>query len=197
MAELVHAVPLADLPVVEESTVKIEVLPARGMIALRGPMEDGRFIEAVRGAVGFEPPDRRRFRFEDGRGAFWMSPDELLLMTPREEVAGCIETLGAALEGVHHLVADMSDARAVFRLTGTGTREVLAKGVPVDLDRAAFRPGMLRRTRIGSVAAALYQTSETPEIFELLCFRSYARHVHGCLCRFAREGTLPAVFGAP
>ena len=112
MAELVHAVPLADLPVVEESAVTIEVLPARGMIALRGPMEDGRFIEAVRGAVGFEPPDRRRFRFEGGRGVFWMSPDELLLMTPREEVAGCIKALGVALEGVHHLVVDMSDARA-------------------------------------------------------------------------------------
>ncbi|MEM1315115.1 MAG: sarcosine oxidase subunit gamma family protein, partial [Pseudomonadota bacterium] len=121
----------------------------------------------------------------------WMSPDERLLMCPPADLPALETSLRDALEGRPHLIVDVSDARAVFRLQGPGARKVLAKGAPVDLAAAAFGPGDFRRTRLGQVACAFW----TPdgESFELVCFRSVAEHVGAWLLDAARPGTLPGV----
>jgi hypothetical protein len=69
-----------------------------------------------------------------------------------------VAALLAALAGKHHLVADVSDARAVFTITGDGAREVLAKCCPVDVAPGVFGPGEVRRTRAAQVAAAVWMS---------------------------------------
>ncbi len=59
------------------------------------------------------------------------------------------------LRAEHHLAADVSDARAVFRIEGAKADQVLAKLCPVDL--ATLEPGELRRTRAAQVAAAFWR----------------------------------------
>jgi len=87
----------------------------------------------------------------------------------------------------------VSDARATFRLTGAGAREVVAKGMPADLSRRAFGAGAARRSHLGPVAAAVWVVAEAPETLELVCARSVAGHVFDWLATSAREGTLPGV----
>ena len=55
---------------------------------------------------------------KDGRGALWMSPDELLILVPYAEAGQAVTVLQEALGDAHHLAVDVSDARAHFRLTG-------------------------------------------------------------------------------
>ena len=48
-------------------------------------------------------------------------------------------------------VSDQSDARLVLRVSGPRVRDVLAKGVPVDLHPKAFKPGDIACTVVGYI----------------------------------------------
>lgn len=165
--------------------------PLRGMITLRGELK--KISQAVEKSIGCAVPDTRRVLNGERGDVLWMSPDELLLTVPYEEVGDRLSVLSEMLEGTHHLAVDVSDARAIFRLEGDTTREVLAKGAPVDLSRGAFGVGDVRRTRIGQVAAAFYQVDEEPDVFEIICFRSYAQYLWDWLVASSREGSMPGV----
>lgn len=172
-------------------TVGLTRIADRGMITLRGDLSDPRLCAAIEAETGLAMPPPRRIGFSDAQAAAWMAPDELMLFQPRAAVVARVAALGAALAGMHHLVVDVSDARALFRLEGRGAREVLAKGAPVDLAPQAFGPGDFRRTRLGQVAVAFWMPAA--ETFELMCFRSVADHVAAWLDLAARPGTLPGV----
>jgi sarcosine oxidase subunit gamma len=157
-----------------------------GMVTLRGDLGSPALADAVRAATGCPVPERRRIAFDGDRAATWMSPDELMLFVAPGSAASVVADLSRALAGQHHLAADVSDARALFRLAGPGARAVLAKGAPADLD--GFGPGDFRRTRLGQVAAAFW--CPEPDTFDLMCFRSVGGFVADWLATAARPGSL-------
>lgn len=167
--------------------------PLRGMITIRADLADSAAANAISKACGVAIPATRRFEEAGSTQLIWMSPDELLLLCDYAGAGETADALTKALGDRHHLVVDVSDARAIFRLEGGAAREVLAKGAPVDLARAAFGVGDVRRTRIGHVAAAFYQIGEGPDVFEIVCFRSYARYLWDWLVASSREGSMPGV----
>ncbi len=173
--------------------VAVEEAGLAGMVSLRGDFSDACLRAAAEAVAGVAAPETRRIVREGGRALAWMAPDELLLLLPYGEGAEAAAAFEARLEGRPGMAVDVSDARALFRLTGDGAREVIAKGAPVDLSRAAFGPGDLRRSHLGQVAAAFWQVSEGPEVFELICFRSAAGYVFEWLVESAEAETLPGV----
>lgn len=170
----------------------VEEIGPLGMIALRGDLASPQMAAAVYAAVGLPVPARRRIETEGERSAGWMSPDELLLVLPHEGVAGALAAVQAALAGQHHLAADVSDMRAVFRIRGPEAREVLAKIAPADLAPPAFGPGELRRTRAAQVACAFWMSGA--DEFTLIAFRSVGRYVADLLEVSARPGGEVGVF---
>ena len=70
-------------------------------------------------------------------------------------------------------VADQSSGYAVLRLCGPNVRQVLAKGVPVDLHPAAFQPGDAAVTLAGHVGIILWQVDAAPT-YDIAVFRSFA-----------------------
>ena len=158
----------------------------RGMVTVRGDLGRQAFSTAVKKITGVAPPDRRRINRVDDRALAWMSPDELLLMLPYDQVQAVVSEMENALSETHALVCNVSDARAVFRIEGSACREVLAKLAPVDLHPSAFAPGQIRRTRLAQVPAAFWMTDET--CFEVMCFRSVAQYVFELLSESARLG---------
>jgi sarcosine oxidase subunit gamma len=159
-----------------------------GMVTLRGALASPALADAVRAATGCPVPERRRIVFAGENAAAWMSPDELMLFVAPGSPTSVVADLSRALAGEHHLAADVSDARALFRLTGPGARAVLAKGAPVDLTPTAFGPGDFRRTRLGQVAAAFWMPEA--DTFDLTCFRSVGGFVAEWLATAARPGSL-------
>ncbi|MCY1127096.1 sarcosine oxidase subunit gamma [Frigidibacter sp. RF13] len=157
----------------------------QGMITLRGDLKSAKLKKAVKSAAGVDVPAARRITLKSGRGAGWMSPDELLILVPYAEARATVEALSKALADDHHLVADVSDARAMFRIKGDKADQVLAKLCPVDLKTLA--DGELRRTRAAQVAAALWQSDKGE--FTLVSFRSVADYVFGALELSARSGS--------
>ena len=164
----------------------------RGMITVRGDLEDAGLRAAVTGVTGTGFPDRRAAVIDGARGVLWMSPDEIMVLVPYAEAAEAETTLSEALKGVHALVADVSDARAVLSLSGEDARDVLARLTPADLRSASFGPGEVRRTRLAQVPAAFWMTGE--DSFEIVCFRSVAVYVFDILANALRDTKPTGVF---
>lgn len=173
---------------------RIEDPGLRAMIALRGDLAGAAMTQAVQAIAGVDAPRLRRFAVGGGYGVYWMSPDELMITGPYAEARAMVARLDEALADEPHLAVDVSDARQVYRLTGAAAREILAKGAPVDLHPGAFGVGDFRRTRLGPVAVAISQIADSPDQFELICFRSYAEYVWRWLTASAKSGSMPHAF---
>ncbi|SEO30393.1 sarcosine oxidase subunit gamma [Salinihabitans flavidus] len=157
----------------------VEEVGLRGMITLRGDLSGKAVAAAVKAAVGAGVPDVRRIVQGDQGAAAWMSPDELLLLTGYDRAAEAVAAAQDAMGTAHGLVVNVSDARAGFRVSGGGAREVLGKLSPVDFSAEAFGAGQFRRSRLAQVPAAIWANENGS--LEVICFRSVAQYVFDLL----------------
>lgn len=164
----------------------IRELGLQGMVTLKADLSAPETAAAVRAATGTPVPDRRRIIETETGAVAWMAPDELLILCAHDGADAMVTSLCNTLKGRHYLAVNVSDARAFFAIEGRGTREVLAKLVPVDLHPESFGPGEIRRTRLAQVPAAFWMTGG--DSIRLICFRSVARYVFDCLAISARDG---------
>lgn len=161
--------------------VQIQEQPPHGMITLRGDFSDAKFKSALKSVCGGAVPTTRKIETHGETSIGWMSPDELLILTPYGTVNETLEALDTALAGTHFLAENVSDARALFQISGQNAliRELLAKESPVDLHPDAFAIGDLRRTRLAQVAGAFWLADEGTAY--VICFRSVAQYVFDLL----------------
>ncbi|TCP62005.1 sarcosine oxidase subunit gamma [Rhodovulum bhavnagarense] len=177
-----------------QGLARIEAVAGRGMITLKGDMDSRRFKNVLAKALDLPLPDPLRCAFEGARGIGWMAPDEVLIFVPGAEVPEALAALRDKIGDDHITAVDVSDARAQFRLTGPGAREVLAKLSPVDFAPARFVPGTFRRTRLAQVPVAVWQ--KDADRFGLVCFRSVGGYVAGLLANAAAPGAEVGYFTA-
>lgn len=170
----------------EAATARITEIGGQGMITIRGDLDAPFLRKAAKKATGVDFPAPGLCHSDGASGLAWMSPDELLLMCPRGQVAEVLAQLQTRFMDTHSLALDVSGARAMFRVEGAQAREVLAKLAPVDLAPGQFTPGMFRRTRLGQVAGAFWLTEDGS--FRVICFRSVAQYVFDLLKDAARPG---------
>lgn len=170
-----------------EGIATVEECGLQGMITLRGDLAASAVKKAAGAASGCAMPAQRRISFDDSGKLAWMSPDELLVLCPYGEAPGRVAAMDKALGKTHALAVNVSDARAMFRVSGPGAREVMAKLSPVDLSPSAFGVGDFRRSRIAQVAAAYWIDED--EAFRIVCFRSVADYVFDVLKVAAAKGS--------
>ena len=132
-------------------------------------------------------PQQRQINTEGERGIAWMSPDELLILCPYGEVHDRLADLQGKLAKQHALAVNVSDARAVFQVTGVHVREVVAKLAPVDMHPDHFTAGMFRRTRFAQVPAAFWMPND--QTARIICFRSVAQYMFDLLKVAAQPGS--------
>jgi sarcosine oxidase subunit gamma len=147
-----------------------ETLTMASFAAARG-REDA-LREAIRFAYGIQLPDGAG-RVEGKDIAFvWAGPDQWLAIAEREDGRDLEVELKAKLAGLASVV-DQSDGRIVVRVSGAHARDLLAKGIPIDLHPRAFKTGDVAITHASHIGVILWQTDEAPT-YELALFRSYA-----------------------
>lgn len=173
-------------------TVLVEPVTPVGMLSLRGDLSDPAFAKPVSAVTGLPVPGVQEMTSAEDRALAWMSPDELLFLSYSGSVRDLNAALAAKLEGRHHLLLDLSDARVMFRLTGPGWRDVLAKLTPADLSPGAFGAGQIRRSRLAQVPAAIWM--ENDRTANVICFRSVASYVFDLLCTSATPGSAVGFF---
>ncbi|WP_380052931.1 sarcosine oxidase subunit gamma [Falsihalocynthiibacter sp. SS001] len=178
---------------VAEGRVEVREMGLQGMITLRADLANKKVRSAVEALVGVEMPQPRRIAIKRGKGIAWMSPDEVLIILPYSQAAKAAAKLSQDLEKEHALVANVSDARAVFTLSGAEARDVLGKLAPVDLSTASFAKDEVRRTRIAQTSAAFWMsgTAKAPyNKITIIVFRSVARYAFDLLAHAAKSGAV-------
>ncbi|WP_295532706.1 sarcosine oxidase subunit gamma [uncultured Thioclava sp.] len=155
-----------------------------GMLSIRCDLTSKTLLKALK-AHGFPKPEPRQIVEAESGALAWMSPDELLLICDHAQAAQLARTLSEALEKTHALIGNVSDARALFRIQGAKSDQVIMKLCPADI--AALPTGEMRRTRLAQVPAAFWRSG--PNEISLICFRSVASYVMGLLEISARPGS--------
>jgi len=176
-----------------DGIVRVEELGLQGMITLRGDLSDPDLKNAASGAAGVDMPGQGEINSVGDQAIAWMSPDELLVMTAYAEVEDKLAQIHESLKGHHFLAANVSDARALFQISGSGLRDVLAKLFPVDLSAEAFGPGRFRRSRMAQIPAAFWMPDE--QTARIVCFRSVAEYAFNLLQDAAAPGGEVGLYG--
>jgi sarcosine oxidase subunit gamma len=164
--------------------------PLQGMITLRGDLSASAIKKVAKAATSLALPERGHATMAGDHGMCWMSPDEVLVLCPYDTVAETLSKMQTDLGKTHALAVDVSDARAVFRLSGPKARQVMAKLAPVDFGADVFTQGMFRRSRMAQVPAAFWL--HDADTFQIVCFRSQAQYMFDILKVAAQPGS--AVF---
>lgn len=118
--------------------------------------------DALKSAHGLGLPGPNRATGKAGARAIWFGRAHILLAGPSPD---------AAL-AKYAALTDQSDAWAAVTLSGDGAEAVLARLVPVDLRRAAFKRGHSVRTQLMHLSASITRTGDSA--FLILAFRSIA-----------------------
>ena len=162
-----------DLVFSTRTDVRVSHIVVAGMasiVARAGNSEE--LATAVRDRLGIELPRTPRLASAHGLSLAWAGPEQWLARSETSEGRLLESRLRTEL-GALAAVADQSDSRVVFRIEGPQAREILAKGVPVDLHSEAFAVNDVATTLFGHIGVQIWLLDRTP-VFDLLVARSYA-----------------------
>lgn len=189
MSNAVSALPGAEY----SGIAQIAEAGLHGMVTLRGDFASASFAKAVKSVAGCDIPDTRKIADgAEGRQLAWMSPDELLLLTDYAQADADVAALTDALGDEHSLAISVSDARAVFTISGPHAREVVGKLAPVEMSAEAFGAGDFRRSRFAQVPAAFWMADA--ETVKVVCFRSVAQYMFDLLKTTAQPGSEVGIY---
>jgi sarcosine oxidase subunit gamma len=147
---------------------EVHGLRTASLVARRGAAQ--RLAEQCLATYGVALPSTPRA--VEGRGAtfIWAGPAQWLVELPPGPDE--IEPLLTAAFGALASVSEQSDSRVLLEVSGPRVRDVLAKGLPIDLHPAAFRSGDVALTAVAHVGVQLRQVSDAPG-YRLAVVRSY------------------------
>ena len=147
-----------------------ETLTLASFAAFKGKKDQVK--AAIRERYGVELPDTPQ-RVEGKDIAFiWAGPDQWIAIAERGQDRDIEVELKPLLDGLSSIV-DQSDARAVVRISGPPARDVLAKGVPIDLHPRAFKANNVAITHASHIGIIFWQIDDAPA-YEIAMFRSFA-----------------------
>jgi methylglutamate dehydrogenase subunit D len=100
----------------------------------------------------------------------WSGPGQWLVLEPQGN--GPLEARLDGAFGAQASVFDQSGSRNLLELSGPRVRDVLAKGVSIDLHPRAFKTGDAAATTASHLAVHLWQVADDP-VYRLLVVRTY------------------------
>jgi len=141
--------------------------------------------QTVAANFGIDLPDGPRAAAKDGVSFAGIGPRQWLAIAESSASPDFVGALRAQLGGSAS-ITDQSDGRVVLRLRGDRVRDVLAKGVPVDLHPPCFKTGDVASTLIAHIGMQIRQLDDQPT-YELMAFRSLAGSLWSWLTKSAAE----------
>ena len=149
---------------------------AEGPHAFAKVLKDAERPMVIIGAGAYARPDGAALLGLSGDPrSLWFGPDRWLLVSDSKSADSMVEECEKSLADVLHNAVDYSAGLAVYRLTGTGARDLLAAGCGLDFRDEKFQVGTCCRTRFAQIAAVI--VAEGPEQFEIYVDRSYEKYL--------------------
>ena len=178
----------------ESGALRLAERPLLQKFILRG--DAGEASEAVRGAMGLPlPREPLTSAAEGGTAILWLGPDEWMLVMPPADGTARIESLRAALSGIHHQIVGVGDYYTAIEVAGSKAREALMKLTTLDLHPRAFKAGMVAGSLFARTHAVLWQEGdrdgEGGPLFLLIVRWSMADYLWCMLADAGREWGMP------
>jgi sarcosine oxidase subunit gamma len=140
---------------------------------------------AVLAAYGIDLPDTSRHVAGHSVALIGTGPGQWLATSEALANGALADDLAAKLKGLAS-VSDQSDGRAIVRIAGPRARDVLAKGLPIDLDPRAFPLGSAATSTISLMGVQLWQADDTRS-YDIAFFRSLSESFWRWLTASAAE----------
>ena len=156
--------------------IVLSEVPHRAIVNIRGTASDASFASAVQTATGLELPAAANTVSNGSMWQIlWLGPNEWWITGPDGEADSLVEALRANFAGQHATACDVSESRAIVALKGPRAREVLMRGVSLDLHPRAFRVGQCAQTGVSRANALIHLVDDTPtfEVYVLKSFSDY------------------------
>jgi len=125
---------------------------------------------AVASAYGIDLPGSSRVARGPAVSFVGYGPGQWLAVSEKLANEGLARDLAQRLKGLAS-ISDQSGGRTVLRVSGPHARDVLAKGLPIDLDPRAFPLGSAATSTISLMGVQLWQVDDTRS-YDIAFFRS-------------------------
>jgi sarcosine oxidase subunit gamma len=172
------------------NSVAIVEEPFVAMVDLRvDPSGPG--ATAAAGLLGVELPTSPSTYAKNGdTTVIWLGPDEWLVTGTALAGPELEARLRDAVAPHGGAAVDVSGQRTTLRLSGSHSRDVLAKGTPLDLHPRAFGEGSAAQTMLSQAGVILLAVNGSGDDYRILVRSSFARYLSDWLLDAAEEYTL-------
>ena len=194
IAEAVRRSPLADyrerfVAVSAESRGELSIreLPFLTQINFRTDPKDTSTMHRVASSLEFALPAVANTVTSRGdRRALWLGPDEWLIVGPEDQEKALALALRDGLGGAFGSIVDVSANRTTLEIGGPDASDLLAHGVPIDLDPRSFGPSHCAQTLLAKAQVVLGRRNEDGA-FHVYLRSSFASYVADWLLDAAAE----------
>ena len=184
IAEAIRRSPLADyaerlttLYQTSGGSLSIRELPFLTQINLRVDSGDAAVMRRLSDSLGpVLPMTPNTVTLAGDRRALWLGPDEWLVVGPENHQNAINEALHVGLDDAFGSIVDVSANRTVLEIRGVRARDLLAHGVPVDLDLRSFAGNQCAQTLLAK-AQVIIERREEEAAFYLYARSSFASYV--------------------
>ncbi|AME26128.1 sarcosine oxidase subunit gamma [Burkholderia sp. PAMC 26561] len=151
--------------------------PFLELVNLRGDLRDAAFVAAVESVLGCKPPEEANTTATgNGYDLLWLGPDEWLVRSVASHSATQAAPMEAklrnAFRGLFAAAVDIGSGYTVLEISGARTRDVLARGCPLDLHPRLFGAGQCAQSHYFKASVTIVPTGD--DSFDLVIRRSFA-----------------------
>jgi sarcosine oxidase, subunit gamma len=161
------------------ANVSLAPAPAASRLSLRARADA---VAALSKALGIDLPEKPKTSLTKGtRAAFWLGPDEWLILDEagKDLVAECAKSKAL------HSAVDISQRNTAVLVTGANAEGALSAGCPQNLSLRVFPVGAVSRTILGKVEVIIHRSGA--QAFRVECWRSFSDYVFTYLSDAARD----------
>ncbi|MEZ5831011.1 MAG: sarcosine oxidase subunit gamma family protein [Dongiaceae bacterium] len=170
--------------------VNLSEVAHRTIVNIRGTASDPAFTSAVQTATGLALPSAANTVSTAGPWQIlWLGPNEWWITGPDSEADSLVEALRANFAGQHATACDVSESRAIIALKGPKARDVLMRGVSMDLHPREFHVGQCAQTGLSRANVLLHLVDDTPT-YEIYVLKSFSDYLWRWLETVARDFNL-------
>jgi sarcosine oxidase subunit gamma len=160
-----------------ESNLSIHEMAFRGLVSLRGSLDNPDFVKAVEGVLN-TPLKMQNNSFVETKEftILWFGPTEWMIVTAAGKQAALVAALRASFADTFAAVTDVSGGNTIIEISGSCARDLLACGSMVDFHETEFSQGQCVQTLFAKTNVAIYQTGQE-DIFRMIVRRSFSDYL--------------------
>jgi sarcosine oxidase subunit gamma len=175
------------LSVASRGDLSIRELPYLAQVNFRTDPNDASTMQRLASSLEFGLPVVPNTVTSRGdRRAFWLGPDEWLVVGPEDQEKALVQSLLDGLGGAFGSVVDVSANRTTLEVGGPKARDILAQGIPIDLDPLFFGPSNCAQTLLAKAHVIVEGRNEEGTL-HLYIRSSFASYVADWLLDAATE----------